>query len=96
MMKKYYGKKDWPETLYKERVDEDEIEFRKEFPDFARTNRATLPGDTEFYVLNPPFGEYDKNSKEMNFNAHLGNDFEDTNVFIEDTEVFQWFYRNRI
>lgn len=93
-MKKYFGVKTWPETLYHFQVDEDEIEWRKTFPEFNQNCRDTRAGDTEFYLPEPPFGEYDKNS--ITEIGVLMNMFEDTNDFIKDTEKMNWCKKHRI
>ena len=89
--KKYYGGKDWSETLYFYSLDEGDIEWKKE-------NNEDIgyikPGDTEFYLLSPPFGNNDFNSC-ISFDAIL-HGWEDMNLFITDTEVFNWYKNHRI
>lgn len=90
-MKKYEGRKNWYETLYHFSVDEDDFEYAKESgEDYGNLK----PGDTMFYLYSPPFHEYDKNSL-SEFNIVFSG-FEDTNLFITDTEYFNWLYRHRI
>ena len=93
-MKKYFGTKTWFETLYHFQVDEDEVEWRKNFPEFNQNCRDTLAGDTEFYLPEKPFGQFDKNS--ISNLSTVYHDFEDTNEFITDTEKFYWIKRYRI
>lgn len=89
--KKYYGGKNWFETLYFYSLDEEDIEWRKE----NHENIGNLkPGDSEFYVLSPPFGDSDKNSVN-NFDTFFFG-WDDTNYFITDTEVYNWYKRHRI
>jgi hypothetical protein len=79
--KKYYGGKDWSETLYFYRVDEYDINWE-----------INKNGDTEFYLLSPNFRFNDSNSF---YDSNLYG-FDDTNLFITDTEVFNWYKNNRI
>jgi hypothetical protein len=92
-MKKYYGEKNWYETPYFWVMDEDDIEWRKmngEIPN----GKMLKPGDTEFFLLSPPFHDSDKNSN-IFFDAwNYG--FEDTNIFITDTEEYNWYKKRRI
>ena len=89
--KKYYGEKDWSETLYFYSLDEDDIEWKK-------VNNEDIgnikPGDTEFYLMSPPFGDEDRDGVE-NFDAIL-HGWEDMNLFITDTEIFNWYKNHRI
>lgn len=95
MQKKYFGPKLWPDTLYFCKLDEYDIEYRKEYPDEELFPKNVLkPGDTEFYLPVPPFGDTDKNSIRK-FDPFF-NGFEDTNLFITDTERFQWYKGHRI
>lgn len=90
-MKKYDGTITWYETLYFYRLDEDDIEWRKECDESGQDMK---PGDTEFYVPSPPFGEHDKNAAYL-YDIFMSG-FEDKNWFINDTEEFNWIKLHRI
>ena len=92
-MKKYYGQKYWHETLYFWTIDEDDIEWRKVNDEIPK-DRCLKAGDSEFYLLLPPFGDNDKNS--VGWFSVWESGWDDTNLFIEDTEEFNRFKRNRI
>ena len=92
-MKKYYGQKYWYETLYFWTMDEDDIEWRKVNDEIPK-GKFLKAGDSEFYLLLPPFNEHDKNSV-IAFSP-WENGWDDTNLFIEDTEEYNRFKRNRI
>lgn len=94
-MRKYYGKKTWTETLYTNFVDENEFEWRKDFPEMRFRKVDILEGDTEFYLPEIPYAcDYGKDST-CEFTVY-GNFFENTNSFITDTEAFNWGKLNRI
>lgn len=89
-MKKFFGEKKWYETLYHWTLDQEEIEWLKE-----QGEKVSLrAGDTEFFLLSPPFNESDKNSSCMFEPWQSG--WDDTNWFIVDTEVFNWYKYRRI
>lgn len=91
-MKKYYGPKTWSETLYHYELDEWDVEWRKEQGGL----REICEGDSEFYLPSTPFdASDDKNSISM-FNMSFSNDFDDTNQFIRDTEILDWYKGHRI
>ena len=92
-MKKYYGEKHWYETLYYWTMDEEDIEWRKENDEIPK-GRFLKAGDAEFFMLLPPFHDHDKNSNII-FDAWQSG-FDDTNLFITDTEEFNWYKRKRI
>lgn len=89
--KKYYGGKDWSETLHFYSLDEGDIEWKKENNEDIGNIKS---GDTEFYLISPPFGDNDFNSRIL-FDAILYG-WEDMNFFITDTEVFNWYKKHRI
>lgn len=90
-MKKYEGRQTWYETLNFFTLDEDDIEWAREEGEFYQDKR---PGDTVFYLPSIPFNEYDKNAVN-NFDIFFSG-FEDTNLFITDTEIFNWLKAHRI
>jgi hypothetical protein len=90
-MKKFFGDKNWYETLYRWTMDEEDIEWRKE-----QGEKINLRGgDTEFFLLAPPFHDSDINSAIMFEPWHSGG-WDDTNLFIVDTEEFNWYKKRRI
>jgi hypothetical protein len=91
-MKKYFGERRWSETPYYWIMDEEDIEWLKECEEIDASNK--LIGDADFFLLEPPFGDADKNST-MEFDAYHTM-FDDTNWFITDTEVFNWYKKRRI
>lgn len=91
-MKKYFGNtKKWTETLYHYAIDEYDLEW---FQEEGRETKNLRPGDSIYYLLDPPFTDGSKSS--IYYTVYLANDFEDTNIFITDTEIFNSFKKNRI
>jgi hypothetical protein len=91
-MKKFYGEKHWYETLYHWTLDGDDIEWLKEDD---KEKKYIKIGDSEFYLLAPPYHDSDKNST-INFDIFFTGGFDDTNLFIIDTEDFNWCKKRRI
>jgi hypothetical protein len=89
-MKKYFGDKNWYETLYRWTLDEGDIEWKKE----CGEHTTLKEGDTEFFLMSPPFHDSDKNSAIMFELWQSG--WDDTNWFIVDTEEFNWYKKRRI
>lgn len=89
-MKKFFGEKRWYETLYHWTLDEGDIEWKKE----CGETTYLQSGDTEFFLLSPPFHDSDKNSS-LQFES-WENGWDDTNWFITDTEEFNWYKKRRI
>lgn len=91
-MKKYFGPKYWSETLYFWTLDEDDVEWKKIHDD---TSGVMIAGNCEFFLFSPPFNEGDKNNV-SSFLSWGDGMWEDTNWFIDDTEEFNHFKKNRI
>ena len=91
-MKKYFGPKQWSETLYYWIMDEEDIEWIKENAEHDIVNKQA--GDAEFFQILPPFGVDDKNSY-TTFEGWM-NTFEDTNLFLIETEEYNFYKKNRI
>lgn len=91
-MKKYYGERHWSETLYFWTMDEEDVQWIKETNNVP-TDKIIKAGDSEFFLINPPFHDSDKNSNVFFDAWNYG--FDDTNIFITDTEEFNWYKRKR-
>lgn len=89
-MKKYFGDKNWYETIYRWTLDNEDIEWKKE----CGEHTPLKEGDTEFFLLAPPFHDSDRNSAYMFEPWQSG--WDDTNWFIVDTEEFNWYKKRRI
>ena len=90
-MKKYFGlDKWWSETLYYYTIDEFDLAYFKECGEEFSGNA----GDRYYYLPEVPCGDNDKNSI-----YRIGlefNNFEDTNAFITNSEMFNVYKDHRI